>query len=104
VKDGTCLKIMVSPVRVRVPPLLFSSHFQEKHSAISTWLLIERCLYHSYDHNGPSFEVVREEVAQAHGRLAVHGGGDVGVEDYCLVLGEWIVLPFTDRGGKTPMS
>jgi hypothetical protein len=30
VKYGTCLKIMVSPVRVRVPPLLFSSDLQVK--------------------------------------------------------------------------
>jgi hypothetical protein len=30
VKYGTGLKIMVSPVRARVPPLLFSKHFQEK--------------------------------------------------------------------------
>jgi hypothetical protein len=28
VKYGTCLKIMVSPVRVRVPPLLLSRHLQ----------------------------------------------------------------------------
>src|SRR5215212_10206892 len=30
-KDGTCLKIMVSPVRVRVPPLLFSRLLQGIH-------------------------------------------------------------------------
>ena len=28
VKNGTCLKIMVSPVRVRVPPLLFLTDLQ----------------------------------------------------------------------------
>src|SRR5215216_4061113 len=31
VKNGTCLKIMVSPVRVRVPPLLFSRLLQGIH-------------------------------------------------------------------------
>src|SRR5215213_5308024 len=34
VKDGTCLKIMVSPVRVRVPPLLFSRYLQVKHNSL----------------------------------------------------------------------
>ena len=29
-KYGTCLKIMVSPVRVRVPPLLFFRHLHVK--------------------------------------------------------------------------
>src|SRR5215208_5985115 len=32
VKYGTCLKIMVSPVRVRVPPLLFLTDLQVKYS------------------------------------------------------------------------
>src|SRR5215213_2536304 len=34
VKNGTCLKIMVSPVRVRVPPLLFSRYLQVKHNSL----------------------------------------------------------------------
>src|SRR5215213_5802990 len=34
VKNGTCLKIMVSPVRVRVPPLLFSRLLQVKHNSL----------------------------------------------------------------------
>src|SRR5829696_3199948 len=42
VKNGTCLKIMVSPVRVRVPPLLFSRHFLGKRLALSAWFHIER--------------------------------------------------------------
>ena len=70
---------MVSPVRVRVPPLLFSRHFQEKLFALFARLHVDRCFDHSFYHNGRSFEMLREEVAQPHSGLAVHGGGDVGV-------------------------
>ena len=35
VDSGTCLKIMVSPVRVRVPPLLFSRYLQVKHNSLT---------------------------------------------------------------------
>src|SRR5829696_3794760 len=84
VKDGTCLKIMVSPVRVRVPPLLFSSNFQEKLLAIFERLCIECRFYHNHYHNGHSLKVPREEVVEAHGGLVVHGGGDVGVGIGCL--------------------
>src|SRR5215211_6221248 len=42
VNSGTCLKIMVSPVRVRVPPLLFSKDLQEKFLALFAAALYER--------------------------------------------------------------
>ena len=41
-KYGTCLKIMLSPVRARVPPLLFSKDLQEKFLALFTAALIGR--------------------------------------------------------------
>ena len=66
---------MVSPVRVRVPPLLISSYLQEKRLSLSTRLRIE-CSIH---HNGRLLEVLREEVVEAHSGLTVHGGGDVSV-------------------------
>jgi hypothetical protein len=66
---------MVSPVRVRVPPLLFSRLFQEKRLAHFARPRIERRIHH----NGHSLEVLREEIAQAHRGVAVHGGGDVSV-------------------------
>jgi hypothetical protein len=37
---------------------------------------MERRFYHNRYHNGRSLEVLREEIAQAHGGLAVHGGGE----------------------------
>ena len=70
---------MVSPVRFRVSPLLFIVVLQEKLSAILERLLIERRWYHNHYHNGHSLKVFREEIVEAHGGLAVHGGGDVGV-------------------------
>ena len=70
---------MVSPVRVRVPPLLFSRHFQGKRSTLFAWPRLERYVHHNYHHNGHSIEVLGEEVIEAHGGLAVHSGGDVGV-------------------------
>ena len=70
---------MVSPVRVRVPPLLFSRHFQAKCPALAARLRIERRFYHNHYHNGRSLEVLREEIVEAHGGLAMHGGGDVSV-------------------------
>src|SRR5215212_9155850 len=75
VKNGTCLKIMVSPVRVRVPPLLFSRHLQEKPLPLFVAALMKRGIHH----NGHSLEALREEVVEVHGGLAMHGGGDVGV-------------------------
>src|SRR5215203_5779546 len=66
---------MVSPVRVWVPPLLFSRHFQVKLSALSARLQVRRLFYH----NGHSLEVLREEIVEAHGGFAMHGGGDVSV-------------------------
>ena len=73
------LKIMVSPVRVRVPPLSFSTHFQEKPLPLFVAALMKRGIHHNCHHNGHSLEVLQEEVVEAHGGLAVHGGGDVGV-------------------------
>ena len=70
---------MVSPVRVRVPPLLFFRHFQVKLSALSARLHVRRLFYHNCYHNGRSLEVLREEIVEAHGGLAMHGGGDVSV-------------------------
>ena len=70
---------MVSPVRVRVPPLYFCKDLQVKLSAIFAGLRIECRFYHNHYHNGHSLKVPREEVVEAHGGLAVHGGGDVGV-------------------------
>ncbi len=78
---------MVSPVRVRVPPLLFSSHFQGKLSALFVRLRMERDIHHNCHHNGRSFEVVREEIIEAHDGLAVHGGGDVGIRVGSLLDG-----------------
>ena len=77
VDSGTGLKIMVSPVRVQVPPLLFSSILQGKFSALSTRLYVERGIHHNGHHDGRSFEVLREAVVEAHGGLAVHGGGSI---------------------------
>ena len=79
VKYGTCLKIMMSPVRVRVPPLLFSRYLRVKLSALSMVLLIERRFYHNHYHNGHSLEVLREEVVEAQSGFTMHGGGAVGV-------------------------
>ncbi len=70
---------MVSPVRVRVPPLYFCKDLQVKLSALFVRLRIERDIHHNCHHNGLSFEVLREEIIEAHGRRAVHGEGDVGV-------------------------
>jgi hypothetical protein len=70
---------MVSPVRIRVSPLLFYSYLQDKCSPLQAWPRIEFCFYHSRYHNGHSLEVPQEEVVESHGGLAVHGGGDVGV-------------------------
>jgi hypothetical protein len=70
---------MVSPVRVRVPPLLFYRYSQGKRSTLFAWLRLERFQYHNHYHNERSLEVLREEVVEAHSGLAVHGGGDVGV-------------------------
>ena len=75
---------MVSPVRVRVPPLLFSRHFQEKPLALFAAALIKPSVHHKCHHNGHSLEALREVVVEAHGRLAMHGGGDVGVSVGCL--------------------
>ena len=58
---------------IQIPPLLFSGNLQGKLSALSTRLYVERGIYH----NGRSFEVLREEVVEAHGGLAVHGGGSI---------------------------
>src|SRR5215210_696446 len=55
----------------QVPPLWFSRNLQGKLSALSTRLYVERGIYH----NGRSFEVLREEVVEAHGGLAVHCEG-----------------------------
>lgn len=66
---------MVSPIRVRVPPLLSCKDLQGKRFALCAVAHIERGIHH----NGRSLEVLREEVVQTHGRLAVHGGGDVSV-------------------------
>jgi hypothetical protein len=77
VDSGTGLKIMVSPVRVQVPPLLFSRNLQGKLSALSTRLYVERGIHRNGHHDGRSFEVLREEVVEAHGGLAVHGGGSI---------------------------
>ena len=68
---------MVSPVRARVPPLLFSTYFQEPLALFAT--LTERGIHHKCHHNGHSLEALREVVVEAHGRLMMHGGGDVGV-------------------------
>jgi hypothetical protein len=74
---------MVSPVRVRVPPLLFSRHFQGKRSALSGRPHVEPHLHHNRYHNETLWQrlsqVPREEIVEAHGGLTVHGGGDVGV-------------------------
>ena len=66
---------MVSPVRVRVPPLLFCSNLQVNLSTLLPHPRTERTFYH----NVHALEVLREEIVEAHGRLAVHGGGDLGV-------------------------
>jgi hypothetical protein len=66
---------MVSPVRVRVPPPLFSSYFQGKPLALFAAAVTERGIHHT-EH---SLEALREVVVEAHGRLTMHGGGDVGV-------------------------
>jgi chorismate mutase len=66
---------MVSPVRVRVPPLLFSSHLQEKLITLFAAALIKRGIHH----NGHSIEVLREEVIEAEVGLTMYGGGDVSV-------------------------
>src|SRR5215213_4877897 len=70
---------MVSPVRFRVSPLLFCRDLQVKSLAA-----LRRCsrgcsYYHNQYHNGRSLEMRGEEIVEAHGGLAVHGGGDVGV-------------------------
>ena len=70
---------MVSPVRVQVPPLLFSKYLQVKLLALSGWQSIERRFYHNHYHNGHSLKVLGEEVVEAHSGLTVHGGGDVDV-------------------------
>ena len=70
---------MVSPVRVRVPPLLFSRHFQEKPLDLFAAMLVKCGIHHNCHHNGHSLKALREEVVEAHGCLAMHGGGDVGV-------------------------
>jgi DNA-binding transcriptional LysR family regulator len=75
---------MVSPVRVRVPPLLFSKDLQRRPLALVGRPSIECRFYHNHYHNGHSLEVPREEVVEAHGGLAVHGGADVGVGVGCL--------------------
>ena len=54
---------MVSPVRVRVPPLLFCRHFQEKRFGLFARPRIERGIHH----NGRSFEVLREELTKGKG-------------------------------------
>ncbi len=73
VESGTCLKIMVFPVRVRVPPLLFSRHSQGKRSALSERPQVESHLHHHRYHD------------EAHGGFTVHGGGTEvapgGIED-----------------------
>jgi hypothetical protein len=68
---------MVSPVRVQVPPPLFSRNLQGKLSALSTRLYVECGIHHNGHHDGRSFEVLREEVVEAHGGPAVHGGGSI---------------------------
>jgi hypothetical protein len=70
---------MVSPVRIRVSPLLLYSYLQVKRLALAMRIHVERRFYHNRYHNGHSFKVPREEIIEAHGGLAVHGGGDVGV-------------------------
>jgi hypothetical protein len=70
---------MVSPVRVRVSPLLFCKQLQDKRLALAARLHVERRFYHNRYHNGHSLKVPREEIVEAHDGLAVHGGGDVGV-------------------------
>src|ERR671920_846061 len=72
VKNGTCLKIMVSPVRVRVPPLLFSRHLQEDSSAS----FARRHIEHGIHHNCHLLEMLREEVVESQSGLTVHSGGD----------------------------
>jgi hypothetical protein len=47
VEGGTGLKIMVSPVRIRVSPLLFYSDLQAKRLALAAPLHVERRLYHN---------------------------------------------------------
>jgi hypothetical protein len=74
-KDGTCLKIMVSPVRVRVLPLLKYLQNVRKRLALSARFHVERRFYH----NGHSLEVLREKVVEAHSGLTVHSGGNVKV-------------------------
>ena len=69
---------MVCPVRARAPPLLSCKDLQGKRFALCAVAHIERGIHHNRHHNGRSLEVLREEVVQAHGRLTVHGGGDVG--------------------------
>jgi hypothetical protein len=64
---------MMSPVRVQVPPLLFSRYLQEQSSALITTALLKRSIHHNCHHNGYSFEALRERLVEAH------GGGDVGV-------------------------
>ncbi len=54
-------------------------HFQGKRPALAARLHVERRFYHNRYHNGHSLEVPREEIVEAHGGLAVHGGGDVDV-------------------------
>ena len=70
---------MVSSVRARVPPPLFSSYFQGKPLALFAAALTERGIHHKCYHNGHSLEALREVVVEAYGRLTMHGGGDVGV-------------------------
>ena len=70
---------MVSPVRVRVPPLLFSSYFQGEPLALFAAAVTERGIHHECHQNEHSLEALREVVVEAHGRLTMHGGGDVGV-------------------------
>ncbi len=47
--------------------------------ALFTAALTERGIHHKCYHNGHSLEALREVVVEAHGRLTMHGGGDVGV-------------------------
>ena len=64
---------------IRVSPLLFCRYLQGERLALSAQLHVERRFYHNRYHNGHSLEVPREEIVEAHGGLAVHSGGDVGV-------------------------
>ncbi len=101
---------MVSPVRVRVPPLLKCSHLQVKYRSLSVRLHIKHSYYHNYYHNGHSLKVPREEIVEAHGGLTVHGGGDVSVGVSGLLHGgvsehlrdELQLLPVLEyQGGKS---